>query len=222
MPGGGRSRCAIDTDRDRSRAAAPRSTRVRLDPAPAGEPAHAEPKTLRYRLLHVAARLTRRQPAPAAHRPTPALGPRPRCRFRSPHRAPDPALLAPDPPSRQPVGAPGAPHAGQRRTTTLGRPQLKIDPALVDHSSALTDNRSWRRFRRGSEGRVPEKGPLGSCAAPRRLPCLTGSPRPSRIAAARPRPHGVGADVSRMSPTSSRTGNAHADKPCSGTPATGR
>lgn len=103
-----------------------------------------------------------------------------------------------------------------------GRPQLKIDPALVDHSSALTDNRSWRRFRRGSERRAPEKGPLGSCAAPRRLPCLTGSPRPSRIASARPRPHGVGADVSRMSPTSSRTGNAHADKPCSGTPATGR
>ena len=52
-----------------------------------GDLAKAEPKKLRYRLLHVAARITRvRPPDPAAHRRTLALGVQPRHRVHPPRR----------------------------------------------------------------------------------------------------------------------------------------
>jgi hypothetical protein len=63
-----------------------------------GHLAKAEPKTLRYRLLHVAARLTRGQRRLWATDPTHlALGPRPRRRVRPPRGTTRPSWLIFDP-----------------------------------------------------------------------------------------------------------------------------
>ena len=60
-----------------------------------GELARAEPKTLRYRLLHVAARLTRSARDSAAHPSQLALGARAGRRVRPTHGPTHPAGLTP-------------------------------------------------------------------------------------------------------------------------------
>ena len=86
-----------------------------------GELARCEPKRLRYRLLHVAARLAfHAAPRRCASKP-PGPGPRPRRSVRASTRSPHP-------PANRPAGLPRSPaHPAHKRPQTAARPRT------IDH-----------------------------------------------------------------------------------------
>ena len=107
-----------------------------------GDLAAAEPKKLRYRLLHVAARITRTRPTnPTAHRRNLALGNRTRHRVHPPQRAATPDRLTPPPhrvdtTRRNPANAPGPRHAPPPAS-----PGTEINKPLQHHDRLLTKER---------------------------------------------------------------------------------
>ena len=89
-----------------------------------GDLARAEPKNLRYRLLHAAARLTRgARRTPAPHRPALALGSRPRHRVHPTRRTTRPGHLTHHTRPDEHPGEPGTAQAG--RTTMTGTGQSR-------------------------------------------------------------------------------------------------
>jgi hypothetical protein len=93
--------------------------------------AKAEPKTLRYRLLHIAARITRGQtPRVPAPRRALAMGARPRESVHPPPVHPAPDLTAP------PQPPPSAPRRSRRHRTSAGTPRC---PSARPHTSKINN-----------------------------------------------------------------------------------